>query len=341
MLTYLSQVCATLALYNAFELLGLIFMTFKRRKGLYFWSISLASFGVIPYCVGWLSVHFDLTYDWVGMIIDSFGWVLLVSGQSVVLYSRLHLVLNDPKLLRAVLWMIIANGVIWHTSITVLLFGSEYSPKQVREGFSSVFNVLEKIQMTCFCLQEFVISGLYIWTTVGILKTAFGSKRRFMWQLFTINIIIVAMDIALLAIEYKSLFLWEQGVKVVTYSIKLKLEFAVLGELIEFVHNRGGNSSGDPTNHNTGAFVEISGSRTQNGDRKPRSTARPDTIHLEDVKPNHVITTTSKVSTHKAQDSDEIRVTTKIDVESCALDRGDNESTDQLYEGAIQEISRS
>ncbi|KAH7017181.1 hypothetical protein EDB80DRAFT_873910 [Ilyonectria destructans] len=49
----LVMACSTLALYNAFELLSLIFTTFKKRKGLYFWSICLASFGSIPYCVGW------------------------------------------------------------------------------------------------------------------------------------------------------------------------------------------------------------------------------------------------------------------------------------------------
>ncbi|KAH6982397.1 hypothetical protein EDB80DRAFT_736583 [Ilyonectria destructans] len=336
-------VCSMLALYNAFELLTLIFMTFKRRKGLYFWSISIASFGVIPYCVGWLIVHFDLTYDWVGMIIDTIGWILLVSGQSVVLYSRLHLVLNDPKILCIVMWMIIVNGVVWHTSITVLLFGSSYSSAQNRAGFNTVFNILEKVQMTCFCLQEFTISGLYIWKTWDILNTAFGSKRRFMWQLFAINVFIVVMDIALLAIEYKSLFLWEQGVKVATYSIKLKLEFAVLGELVEFVQHRGGTGSGGQSNHNTAAFVELSGSRSQTGDRKMRSiTTRPEAIYMEDVKPStSVTTTTSKASPHLSREQDEIRITTRIDVESSVLDRRDNDSTDQLYDSVIQEISRS
>jgi hypothetical protein len=88
-------------------------MTFKRREGLYFWSILLASFGVLPYCVGWLIVYFDLTHDYVGMIIDSIGWVLLVSGQSMVLYSRLHLVVIDARILRGVLIMIISNGIVW------------------------------------------------------------------------------------------------------------------------------------------------------------------------------------------------------------------------------------
>ena len=107
------QVASTLSLYNAIELLTLIFLTFKRRAGLYFWSILLASFGILPYCLGWLVTYFDLTHDYVGMIIETVGWVLVISGQSVVLYSRLHLILTDVFILRTVLAVIIINGLIW------------------------------------------------------------------------------------------------------------------------------------------------------------------------------------------------------------------------------------
>jgi hypothetical protein len=53
-------VCSTLALYNALELI-LIFTTFKRWHGLYFWSLLVATFGIIPYTVGFLIVFFQLT----------------------------------------------------------------------------------------------------------------------------------------------------------------------------------------------------------------------------------------------------------------------------------------
>jgi hypothetical protein len=102
-----------LALYNAIELLTLISLTFKRRAGLYFWSILFACFGILPYCLGWLVVYFDLTRDFIGMIIETIGWVLVISGQSLVLYSRLHLIITDIKLLRGVLIMVVINGLVW------------------------------------------------------------------------------------------------------------------------------------------------------------------------------------------------------------------------------------
>ncbi|KAH7133990.1 hypothetical protein EDB81DRAFT_658433 [Dactylonectria macrodidyma] len=331
--------CSTLALYNAFELLGLIFMTFKKRKGLYFWSISLSSFGAIPYCIGWMIVYFNLTHEWIGMIIDSIGWVLLVSGQSVVLYSRLHLVVNDQRILRAVLSMVIFNAVTWHISITILLFGSSYTIGETKRGFSSAFNVLEKVQMTCFCIQEFIISGLYIWKTADILRTAFGSKRRFMWHLCGINILIVMMDIGLLVLEYKNYFVWQQGIKVVIYTIKLKLEFAVLGQLIDFVQHRGNTNSGSATKSNTGGFMELTGSRTRTAAKRSHASAMPGAIHMKDIQPSDVAS--SRITAPQDREHNEIIVTTKIDVESCTLDARHNDSTEHLYETVIRQVSRS
>jgi hypothetical protein len=231
-------VCSTLGLYNALELLLLIFVTFKHFEGLYFWSLLIASFGVIPYVVGWLIVYFSLTHNYVGFIIDSYGWVTMVTGQSVVLYSRLHLVLKNENILRVVKWMIIFDAVVFHTMTTVVLFGSSIGDEQ--GPFNQSWKVIEKLQMTAFCIQEFIISGLYVWETIRLLQIVRKKGTiRVMWQLFIINVIIIAMDIALLALEYRNLRTLEQAFKVVIYSFKLKLEFAILGKLVELVQQKG------------------------------------------------------------------------------------------------------
>jgi hypothetical protein len=43
------------------------------------------------------------------------------------------------------------------------------------------------------------------------------------------------MDVALLCIEYASFLILETALKGVFYSVKLKLEFAILGRLVKFV----------------------------------------------------------------------------------------------------------
>lgn len=44
----------SIALYNVIELAFIIYATFKKRSGLYFWSFVIATCGILPSCVGWL-----------------------------------------------------------------------------------------------------------------------------------------------------------------------------------------------------------------------------------------------------------------------------------------------
>ncbi|PGH20420.1 hypothetical protein AJ80_03565 [Polytolypa hystricis UAMH7299] len=225
-----------IAWYNAIELIVLTFVGFQHYRGLYFWSLLLSAIGgVIPYSIGFLLKFFELMdWIWLPLILLSVGWWVMITGQSFVLYSRLHLVLRDQKILRRVLYMIIIDAVLLHLPTTILTFGSNSSAK---DRFVPVYNVMEKIQMTGFCVQEFIISTLYIWETVKMLRISpEKGNRKIMWQLLSINIIFILMDLGLLAAAYANLYAFETTLKGTIYSIKLKLEFAVLGKLIHFVN---------------------------------------------------------------------------------------------------------
>jgi hypothetical protein len=186
-------------------------------------------------------------------------------------------------------------------------------------------------------VQELTISGLYIWKTIEFLKTAFGNTRRILWQLFVINMIICLMDFSLLAIEYKNFYVWQQGLKVVTYSIKLKLEFAVLGELVDFIRHHGGTQSGSTHGyHNTGAFAELSA--VCKGDNKDSSN-RIDRAHRKDTQTNTIIVASKAMPNDAA--SDEIRVITKVDVERLSAYPQDNHSTDELYDHTMGKSTES
>lgn len=58
-----------------------------------------------------------------------------------------------------------------------------------------------------------------------------------MRQLLLINIIVILMDIGIIAMQYASQFLLQAISKGVFYSIKLKLELAILSRLVKFVRN--------------------------------------------------------------------------------------------------------
>lgn len=92
---------------------------------------------------------------------------------------------------------------------------------------------MERLHITAFGLQELILSALYIWTAVDILRTSLRPNlRRIVFELIIINFILVAIDIAGITLEYCNLFFFEVAFKMASYSIKLKLEFAILSKLM-------------------------------------------------------------------------------------------------------------
>ncbi|PYI28777.1 hypothetical protein BP00DRAFT_254444 [Aspergillus indologenus CBS 114.80] len=228
---------AAISWYNAVELVILVFVTFAQFRGPYFWSLLISSLGLIPYSTGFLLKYFDLAPAALSVTLITLGWYTMVTGQSVVLYSRLHLVLPNARILRQVRYMITIDACLLHLPTTVLTYGSNLAPRKA--AFIAGYNIMEKIQMTGFCLQEFILSALYIWETVRMLRLdPDRGKRKIMYQLVAINLIIIGLDLALLVIEYRDLYIMETMIKGVIYSVKLKLEFAVLGKLVLLVRGQ-------------------------------------------------------------------------------------------------------
>ncbi|KAJ5128516.1 uncharacterized protein N7443_005639 [Penicillium atrosanguineum] len=223
------------AWYNVIELIVLIFLTFKRFQGPYFWSMLISAVGILPYSVGYLMKFFDLTSaTWVPVTLLTVGWWAMVTGQSFVLYSRLHLVIENQRILRLVKGMIIMNIFLLHVPTTVLTYAANFSG-----SYASIagYDIMEKIQLTGFCVQEVIISSLYMWETNRMLQsnTDRGSRKTIM-QLLAVNVSCILMDIALMVIEFMNFYIYQTTLKATLYSVKLKLEIAVLGKLVKVAH---------------------------------------------------------------------------------------------------------
>ena len=149
----------------------MILTTFRRYSGLYFYSLIVATTGLIPYTWGYLIGYFQLSDQLAGLVISTVGCPAMVTGQSFVLFSRLELILlpGYARVHRLVRWMIIVDGVVFHISTTIAFFGA--FENQGNENFAMAYRYIEKIQMTGFTVQEFILSGLYIWRTLDILQT--------------------------------------------------------------------------------------------------------------------------------------------------------------------------
>ena len=121
-----------IAMYNGWEIMVLVFMTFKHYRGSYFWSLLIAGFGLTPYFIG--NVLHDLDIVTTPNAIEGavtaiiIGWMMMVTGQLFVLWSRLGLLAvgkTGQKLKKITLWMIVVGSIVLYIPTTVLAWGAD------------------------------------------------------------------------------------------------------------------------------------------------------------------------------------------------------------------------
>ena len=207
-----------------------IFLTFKRRNGLYFWSLLLSSWGIALHAMGFI-LKFLVGANWIlACTIIDVGWVPMVTGQAFVLYSRLHLIVRSRRTLRLILGMIFFNAAALHLPTIVTFFGAN-SPHSAL--WIDKFNIVERIQLAGFCVQEFIISTIYLYSTTRLLGSTYHNmSKKVMGELIIINCVCIGMDIVLIVLEYTNQYIGEASMKPMIYAIKLKLEFTVLNQLV-------------------------------------------------------------------------------------------------------------
>lgn len=244
---HILTVFAAIAWYNAIELIILCFVSFKRRRGCYFWSLLVSSVSLFPQVLGFVLLFFTNVNPSICVSLIIFSWYGMVTGQSMVLWSRLHLVLQNTKVLRGVLWMIVVDGILFHIPPTVLFYGRVSAPSV----FDRPYNIMERVQLVGFCVQEMVISGIYVWETIKLLRLRpRGRPHGILRQLLAINIAILVLDVSVVVIEYVGFYAIQVMFKPVVYSVKLKLEYAILGKLVTIA--RGPNNCEDLLSGNSG-----------------------------------------------------------------------------------------
>ena len=148
----------TIAWYNVLELTVMIQTFFKRHCGLYYYSLLVANWGILFHGLGTFFKLYRVTgLVLLDTIIAYIGWIMMVTGQSVVLYSRLHLVVHSPWK-RWILVMIIVNAVILHIPTGVLTFLTNLSRDP--SLWKGPYSVVERIQVTVFFVQEVLLSAI-------------------------------------------------------------------------------------------------------------------------------------------------------------------------------------
>jgi hypothetical protein len=164
------------------------------------------------------------------------GWYAMVTGQAVVLYSRLRLVVLDTSRVRWVLWMIVANVCILHVPMTVLFFVQISGDSR----FARPTAIYNRIQLVGFFVQESVISCIYLYEVVRnlmcIARVRGREGRNVSAHLLCVSGLVSVLNILLLLTEYKLHFI-QVSFKAVIYSIKLKMELTLLYHLRSSMHS--------------------------------------------------------------------------------------------------------
>ncbi|KAK8124237.1 hypothetical protein PG999_004155 [Apiospora kogelbergensis] len=247
-------VLLSIALWNAFEMVPLVFFTFKRFRTLYFWSICAATLGVMmcttsQFISTWGPAPFDRT-RLIASCISCIGWAPMVTGQSLVLYSRLHLLNVSPRTLKIVRFLIILDGVTLHTIGTAFTLEPLITHSTRLEH---VYKLFEKIQITAFMAQEFMLSGIYLWKAhelLGQFDSPFhlgrsrlspcriepkDKVRNLLFCLIVANVMAMLLDVSIIVLEFAGLHEVQLSYKTFAYALKLKIELGILNQLVGFV----------------------------------------------------------------------------------------------------------
>jgi hypothetical protein len=241
-----------LAVSHTFEVFVKIFRLFRAYRGIYFYSLVAASVGIAIHAFGYFIRNYGIS-DSAPLEITMVcgGGMLMITGQSVVLWSRLHLI-SSGKRDWWLLCMIVAACVIVQGGATALFAGSN-SPHPGK--WLQVYEKWEVFQVTWFVFQECLISGLYIYRVFILMRSSAVFRdpcaKRLFYHLIVVNVVVITLDITILALQYAGLYEIQTSWKTLAYAVKLKLEFEVLNQLVEFA-TRGFNTHSG-TRHVSGA----------------------------------------------------------------------------------------
>ena len=92
---------------------------------------------------------------------------------------------------------------------------------------------MERYSQLAYTLIETIISCLYIWSLLKLLRLkATVRQRRVMWDLIFVNALCIALDTITIVLVYVNQPQLDHPAQVFSYILKFRLEFVVLNQLM-------------------------------------------------------------------------------------------------------------
>ena len=214
-----------------------IYRIFKRKQGLYYWSMLLGTWGCVINNIAIVLKVFLPNSDPLWPLYTLFmlgGWTIFAPAQLLVLYSRLHLINRNHNLQRWVLIMIIAVASLMIIPTWPLVWQA-YNP--YNSHLSALYSPREAIIDRCtqlgYTIAESSLSGIYIWSLAKLLSLKSSVRqRRVMTDLIYVNVIAISLDIMTVILVFVNQTGISHPIQIFSYMLKLKLEFLVLNQLM-------------------------------------------------------------------------------------------------------------
>ncbi|KAL8720216.1 MAG: hypothetical protein Q9225_002878 [Loekoesia sp. 1 TL-2023] len=214
-----------------------LFRMFKRRTGLYYWAITIGSYACGVDAIGIIlkfltpgAEHIWIFY----LLIMSIGWATYTVAQLVVLYSRLHLITENLKVRRRVLLLIcVASPIVIIADWIVVWPAWNTWDSRMSDEWSPYDAIVERFAQLAFTCVEVAISAIYIHALGKLLRVKSSVRqRRVMLDLSYVVILGVVLDMINVILVFVNRVGLSHPIQTFTYALKLRLEFAVLNQLM-------------------------------------------------------------------------------------------------------------
>ncbi|KAF2728294.1 hypothetical protein EJ04DRAFT_477555 [Polyplosphaeria fusca] len=251
------------------------------RGSIYLWSVLTCAWGILLQGLSITLLNFNVWTDYSATVVIHLTWFAFVSSQSVVLYSRLNLVLKKPGMYRWVLYLLIFNNIAFGLSTVILGLVSRHPSMEHHRLLGSVYLNWDKVELSAFFIVETIISLLYIYETHRhLLSTTLvkntRTSRMVLKNLIWVNVFIIALDCSLLGLCFAGYFFLQGYYKATVYAIKLRTEFAILNDLRTAVSGCSSDEYGHVSEHQRTASKH-----TANGSRHiPRKNSTDSDVEM-------------------------------------------------------------
>lgn len=206
----------------------------------------------------------------------------MVTGFTLVLYSRLYLVIINPRL-RAILLPPILTVVVL-TNFVVFLLIYVVNGTGVSHGNHSnkAYIAAWRLQLLS-PIEEIILAGLYVFFFVRILKDSSLEDSHFRKTTFYLlciaQVLIIICDVLIIVLNYKRLILLRTLIYPTLYAFKLEFEIVVLNRLIHLTSGR---------NIRIPAFLSVE-TRQPDGPEKGKEATSPQSPTSSDDTANEIL----------------------------------------------------